>query len=122
MSAKANAYDNAWTESFFRKTLIEILQSEGFIDAKDAQTLRRHGGAQTSAEDKLIETLKIAEFVYFRDGVSAQTAKVILDIPKPPALGWGPDTAFGIVKLRDEEARYRPRRMAFHDERRGAHR
>lgn len=61
------------------------------------------GISLTSAEEELIQTLRQARFVYFRDGVSAQAATNILGIPKPPAMGWGPDTAFGIVKLRNEE-------------------
>ncbi len=61
------------------------------------------GISLTSADGELLDTLKLAKFVYFRDGVSAQAATGILGVPKPPAMGWGPDTAFGIVKLRDEE-------------------
>jgi len=38
MSAKANPYDNAWTESFIGKLKGEMLQGGCFIDAKDAQT------------------------------------------------------------------------------------
>jgi transposase InsO family protein len=38
MSAKANPYDNAWTESFIGKLKAEMLQGGSFIDAKDAQT------------------------------------------------------------------------------------
>ena len=38
MSAKANPYDNAWTESFIGKLKAEMLQGGCFIDAKDAQT------------------------------------------------------------------------------------
>lgn len=85
--------------------------SSGFAAWRDARRWHDETGkpfgvmgiSLTSADEKLLETLKRAEFVYFRDGVSAQAATVILDVPKPPAMGWGPDTAFGIVKLRDEE-------------------
>ena len=38
MSAKANPYDNAWTESFIGRLKAEMLQGGSFIDAKDAQT------------------------------------------------------------------------------------
>lgn len=60
------------------------------------------GISLTGAEKELIDTLKLARFVYFRDGVSAQAATGILGLAKPPAMGWGPDTAFGIVNLRNE--------------------
>ncbi len=85
--------------------------SSGFGAWKDARRWHDETGkpfgvmgiSLTSAEEGLVETLKLAKFVYFRDGVSAQAATVILSVPKPPAMGWGPDTAFGITKLRDDE-------------------
>lgn len=61
------------------------------------------GISLTSADPDLLDTLSKAKFVYFRDGVSAQAATGVLNLPKPPAMGWGPDTAFGITKLRNEE-------------------
>src|SRR5262245_57193054 len=42
----------------------------------------------------LIATLKLAKFVYFRDGISAAKATDEFKISTPPAMGWGPDTAF----------------------------
>lgn len=61
------------------------------------------GISLTSADPEQLNTLKRARFVYFRDGVSAQAATGIFNVAKPPAMGWGPDTAFGVVKLRNEE-------------------
>lgn len=85
--------------------------SSGFGAWKDARRWHDETGkpfgvmgiSLTSAEEGMVETLKLAKFVYFRDGVSAQAATVIFGVSKPPAMGWGPDTAFGITKLRDEE-------------------
>ena len=48
------------------------------------------------------ELLNKADFVYFRDGVSAATA--VENNCRPPVHGWGPDTAFGVVKTRDDAA------------------
>ncbi len=56
----------------------------------------------TDTGDELMAMLKKAQFVYFRDGVSAKRAVEEFGIPTPPAMGWGPDTAFGIVKLEDD--------------------
>ena len=53
-------------------------------------------GASSSTYD----LLKKADFAYFRDGVSAATATE----NGCPAMGWGPDTAFGVVKTRDDAA------------------
>ncbi len=61
------------------------------------------GVSLTDTGEGLIATLKKADFVYFRDGVSAQRAREEFGIASPPAMGWGPDTAFGIVKLEDDE-------------------
>src|SRR6186997_301138 len=85
--------------------------SSGFGAWKDAKRWHEETGkpfgvmgiSLTDFGKELIETLKLAKFVYFRDGVSAKRAEEELKIPTPPAMGWGPDTAFGIVKLRDEE-------------------
>ena len=85
--------------------------SSGFSAWRDVQRWHKETGkpfgvmgiSLTNADPDLLNTLKQAKFVYFRDGVSAQAATGILEVPKPPAMGWGPDTAFGIVKLRDEE-------------------
>lgn len=84
--------------------------SSGFSAWKDVRRWHQETGkpfgvmgiSLTGAEAELLDTLKQARFVYFRDGVSAQAATGILGLPKPPAMGWGPDTAFGIVKLRNE--------------------
>lgn len=85
--------------------------SSGFAARKDAQRWHDETGKRfgvmgislTSAEPELLATLKLAQFVYFRDGVSAQAATGLLGLSKPPAMGWGPDTAFGITKLRDDD-------------------
>jgi hypothetical protein len=85
--------------------------SSGFGAWKDAKRWHEETGkpfgvmgiSLTSSEEAMLDTLKLAKFVYFRDGVSAQAATGVLGIPKPPAMGWGPDTAFGITKLRDED-------------------
>jgi hypothetical protein len=85
--------------------------SSGFSAWKDARRWHEETGkpfgvmgiSLTSAEPELLDTLSRAKFVYFRDGVSAQAATGILGVSKPPAMGWGPDTAFGITKLRDDE-------------------
>lgn len=85
--------------------------SSGFSAWKDVRRWHQETGkpfgvmgiSLTGADPDLLDTLGHAKFVYFRDGVSAQAATGILGVSKPPAMGWGPDTAFGIVKLRDEE-------------------
>lgn len=84
--------------------------SSGFGAWKDA--LRWHeetgkpfgvmGISLTDAGQQLLDTLKKASFVYFRDGVSAKRAVEEFGIPTPPAMGWGPDTAFGITKLEND--------------------
>jgi hypothetical protein len=48
------------------------------------------------------ELLNKADFAYFRDGVSAGTAAEKKCLA--PVHGWGPDTAFGVVKTRDDPA------------------
>lgn len=85
--------------------------SSGFGAWKDAKRWHEETGKPfgvmgvsiTDTGENLIATLKKAKFVYFRDGVSAKRAGEEFGIPTPPAMGWGPDTAFGITKLRHEE-------------------
>lgn len=52
------------------------------------------------ASPSTYELLNKADFAYFRDGVSANTAAE--KKCQSPVHGWGPDTAFGIVKTRDD--------------------
>ncbi len=54
----------------------------------------------TSTEPELIETLSKASFVFFRDSVSMGLAKE--HGCTAPIMEFGPDTAFGILKLRDD--------------------
>lgn len=61
------------------------------------------GISLTDTGPELLKTLRLARFVYFRDGVSAQIASGRLGLATPPAMGWGPDTAFGLTELRDDE-------------------
>jgi len=85
--------------------------SSGFGAWKDAKRWHEETGkpfgvmgvSLTDTGEQLLATLKKAQFVYFRDGVSAKRASEEFGIPTPPAMGWGPDTAFGITKLRNEE-------------------
>jgi hypothetical protein len=85
--------------------------SSGFGAWRDAKRWHEETGkpfgvmgiSLTDFGKDLIATLKLAKFVYFRDGISAKKATEEFGIPTPPAMGWGPDTAFGIVKLRDDE-------------------
>ena len=85
--------------------------SSGFSAWKDVRRWHEETGkpfgvmgiSLTGAEPEMLETLAHAQFVYFRDGVSAQAATGILGIAKPPAMGWGPDTAFGITQLSNDE-------------------
>lgn len=85
--------------------------SSGFGAWKDAKRWHEQTGkpfgvmgiSLTDTGEPLLATLKKAAFIYFRDGVSARRAQEELGIPAPPAMGWGPDTAFGVVKLRNEE-------------------
>lgn len=81
----------------------------GFVVWKDAARWHKETGkpfgvmgvSLTTTEPELVDTLNKAQFVYFRDGVSA--AKAVELGCTAPVHGWGPDTAFGIVKLRDDE-------------------
>lgn len=54
------------------------------------------------ASDATYELLNKADFAYFRDGVSAQTA--VDNHIKTPVHSWGPDTAFGVITTRDDAA------------------
>lgn len=56
----------------------------------------------TSTAPEIFETLSHAEFVYFRDGVSLKTAKE--HGCTAPIMEYGPDTAFGVVETRNNEA------------------
>ena len=60
------------------------------------------GISLTSTEPKLMETLGEADFVFFRDGVSLKKARELGC--KAPIMEFGPDTAFGVVTLRNDEA------------------
>jgi hypothetical protein len=60
------------------------------------------GISLTSTDPKLIETLGKADFVFFRDGLSLAKAKELGCAA--PILEFGPDTAFGVVTLRNDEA------------------
>jgi polysaccharide pyruvyl transferase WcaK-like protein len=84
--------------------------SSGFGAAKDVVRWQKETGkpfgvlgiSLTSDDPKAIETLNKADFVFFRDGVSLQKAK---DLGcTAPIMAFGPDTAFGIVTLRNDEA------------------
>jgi len=85
--------------------------ASGFGAWKDAKRWHEETGkpfgvmgiSLTDTGEQLLATLKKASFVYFRDGVSAKRATEEFGIASPPAMGWGPDTAFGITKLRDDE-------------------
>ncbi len=82
----------------------------GFVAHKDVARWVKETGrpfgvmgiSLTSADPAIIETLSQARFVYFRDGVSFQTAKE--KGCRAPIMDFGPDTAFGVVKLRNDEA------------------
>lgn len=54
------------------------------------------------ADAATFELLGKADFAYFRDGVAARTA--VENRVGTPVHGWGPDTAFGVTKTRDDEA------------------
>lgn len=60
------------------------------------------GISLTTTEPELMETLGKAEFVFFRDGVSLQKAKELGCTA--PIMEFGPDTAFGVVTLRNDDA------------------
>lgn len=60
------------------------------------------GVTLTGVNDGIIETLNKADFAYFRDGESVKLAKE--NGLTNPNSGFGPDTAFGVVKTRDDAA------------------
>jgi polysaccharide pyruvyl transferase WcaK-like protein len=84
--------------------------SSGFGAWKDADRWHKETGkpfgvfgiSLTSAEPQLIETLSKAAFVFFRETVSLEAAKK--HGCTAPIMEFGPDTAFGVVKLRNDEA------------------
>jgi polysaccharide pyruvyl transferase WcaK-like protein len=84
--------------------------SSGFGAWKDAARWRKETGKHfgvlgisiTSTEPALLETLGQADFVFFRDGISLEKAKELGC--KAPIMEFGPDTAFGVVTLRNDEA------------------
>lgn len=61
------------------------------------------GISLVNTTDEQIATLSEAAFVYFRDGVSAEAAVGEYGLSSPPAKGWGPDTAFGVTDLANDE-------------------
>jgi polysaccharide pyruvyl transferase WcaK-like protein len=84
--------------------------SSGFGAWKDAARWHQETGKPfgvfgisiTSTEPVLIETLSKAAFAFFRETVSLETAKK--HGCQAPIMDFGPDTAFGVVKLRNDEA------------------
>lgn len=56
----------------------------------------------TSVNAEMVETLNKADFAYFRDGESVKLAQQH-GVTNPNAV-FGPDTAFGVVKLRNDVA------------------
>ena len=84
--------------------------SSGFGAWKDVVRWQKETGkpfgvmgiSLTSNDPKPIETLSKADFVFFRDGVSLKKAR---DLGcTAPVMAFGPDTAFGVVTLRNDEA------------------
>lgn len=84
--------------------------SSGFGAWKDAARWHTETGkpfgvmgiSLTTDDPQPIEILNKADFVFFRDGVSLKKAK---DLGcKAPIIQFGPDTAFGVVTLRNDEA------------------
>lgn len=107
-----NSTDKESVEKAFKECDFFLHGSaSGFGAWKDAKRWHEETGkpfgvmgvSLTDTGENLIATLKKAKFVYFRDGVSAKRASEEFGIPTPPAMGWGPDTAFGITKLRNED-------------------
>lgn len=84
--------------------------SSGFGAAKDAARWHEATGKPfgvfgisiTSTEPSIFETLSKAKFVFFRESVSLETAKA--HGCTAPIMEFGPDAAFGVVKLRNDEA------------------
>ena len=60
------------------------------------------GISLTSGDPKPLEVLSKADFVFFRESVSLQRAKELGC--KAPIMEFGPDTAFGVTTLRNDEA------------------
>ena len=84
--------------------------ASGFGAAKDAGRWHTETGkpfgvfgiSVTSEDPKPMELLSKASFAFFRETVSLQKAK---DLGcKCPIMEFGPDTAFGVVTLRNDEA------------------
>ena len=84
--------------------------SSGFGAWKDAARWHDETGkpfgvcgiSMTSTEPKLVETLSKASFVFFRESVSLKVAKE--HGCTSPMMEFGPDTAFGVVTLRNDDA------------------
>jgi len=84
--------------------------SSGFSAWKHAEQWHKETGKPfgvfgisiTSTDPGIFETLSKAQFVFFRDGVSLKTAKE--HGCTAPIMEFGPDTAFGVVTLRNDEA------------------
>jgi len=82
----------------------------GFVAYKDVMRWVKETGkpfgvmgiSLTSINEDIVSTLNKADFVYFRDGVSAK--KAVESGVTTKIHGWGPDTAFGVVKTRNDEA------------------
>ncbi|HEX5175614.1 MAG TPA: polysaccharide pyruvyl transferase family protein [Chthoniobacteraceae bacterium] len=82
--------------------------SSGFAAWKDAARWQRETGkpfgvlgiSLTSTEPALMEALSLAEFVFFRDGISLEKARALGC--RAPIMEFGPDTAFGVVSLRND--------------------
>jgi hypothetical protein len=80
----------------------------GFVAQKDVQKWVDETGkpfgvmgiSLPGATAATFELLNKADFAYFRDGVAAAAAAE--KKCAAPVHGWGPDTAFGVVKTRDE--------------------
>lgn len=82
----------------------------GFVAQKDTARWRKETGKpygvlgisyfKPNAES--VEVLSDAKFVYFRESVSLKVAQD--SGVKCPIMAFGPDTAFGVVKLRNDEA------------------
>ncbi len=104
--------DNASIEKAFRECDFLLHgSSSGFAAWKHAKRWHEETGkpfgvmgiSLVDPDPEMIATLAKADFVYFRDGVSAQTAVTECGIASPPAKGWGPDTAFGVTELANDE-------------------
>lgn len=84
--------------------------SSGFGAWKDAARWHQETGkpfgvfgiSLTSTDREMIETLSKADFVFFRETVSLQAAKDHGCTAR--IMEFGPDTAFGVVALRNDEA------------------